>query len=66
MDEESIGASVYAAWEAKFLGSLFSQQIKDERLRYGFASNDPFIDFVHRMLIALEKEPSRPKFNKIC
>lgn len=66
MDEMSTGATVYSVWQVKFYNTLLHDHIKDEEFRLALVGNYPFIDFVQRMIITIDTDPSNERFNKVC
>ena len=45
MDPDSIGATIYAVWNAYFLDSLFRDYISDPGSRLALVNGYPFQDF---------------------
>lgn len=66
MDEESVGATVFATWQYFFYKTLLTEFVDDKMVRLTLASNYPFIDFFQIMVIALIEEPSSVRYNKLC
>lgn len=66
MQENSIGATIFATWQFFFYNTLLTQQVEDESVRLAMVANYPFIDYVQRMIHTLVEEPENERFNHVC
>ncbi|CDW90800.1 penicillin amidase family protein [Stylonychia lemnae] len=66
MDEESVGATIYAVWQYKLYKTLFHKFSDDNEVRLQITSNYPFNDFIQRLIRIIDQEPENQDLNQIC
>ena len=66
MNENSVGATVFATWHYFFFNTLLTEQIKDDSVRLAMVANYPFFDYVQRLIHTMVEDPENKNFNKVC
>ena len=66
MRENSTTATIYTTWHFFFFKQLLNQYIEQEYLRLSLVGSYPFQDFAQIILNKLDKNPTDPKFNRLC